>query len=86
MLSSLHLMAKFKVECVKQAIDENSNMDIVEQMLAHEPVKELVIRKLLIFKSYQIDPKEIKCHFQSWGKHETMFLTIGFCLYKSQSS
>jgi len=25
-----------------------------------------------------MDPKNIKCLFQWWGKHETMFLIIGF--------
>jgi hypothetical protein len=79
-------MEKFKVECVKQAIDENSNMIFLNKLLAYDSVEELLIRKLLIFKSCQMDPKEIKCHFQLWGKHKTMFLTIGFCFNKSQSS
>jgi hypothetical protein len=25
-----------------------------------------------------VDPKDIKCPFQWWGKHEAMFRTIGF--------
>jgi hypothetical protein len=40
--------------------------------------KELVIKKLLIFKRYQVGPKNIKCPLQWWGKHEVMFPTIGF--------
>jgi hypothetical protein len=47
--------------------------------------KELVIRELLIFKHYQMDPKNIKCNLQwwgIWGKHETMFLTIGFLAHQ----
>jgi hypothetical protein len=32
----------------------------------------------MIFRCYQVDPKDIKCPLQWWGKHETMFPTIGF--------
>jgi hypothetical protein len=32
----------------------------------------------LIFKHYQMDPKDIKFFFQWWGKYEAMFPTIGF--------
>jgi hypothetical protein len=35
-------------------------------------------RKLLIFKCYQVDVKDIKCPLQWWEKHESMFLIIGF--------
>jgi hypothetical protein len=35
-------------------------------------------KKLLSFRHYQVDPKEIKCHFQWWGKHEAMFHIAGF--------
>jgi len=40
--------------------------------------KEFVTREQSIFKRYQVDPKDIKCPFQWWGKHEAMFPTIGF--------
>jgi hypothetical protein len=40
--------------------------------------KEFVTREQLIFKRYQVDPKDIKCPLQWWGKHEAMFPTIGF--------
>ncbi len=54
-------------------------MDIFEQIVnINELVEELVKRELLIFKKYQLDVKDIKCHFQWWQKHETMFSTIGF--------
>ncbi len=33
---------------------------------------------MLIFKCYQVDSKEIKCPFQWWTKHETIFPRIGF--------
>jgi len=35
-------------------------------------------RKLLIFKRYQLYVKDIKCLFQWWQKHETMFPIVGF--------
>jgi hypothetical protein len=44
-----------------------------------EPTMELVNKELLIFKRYQVDVKNIKCPLQWWEKHESMFLTIGFC-------
>jgi hypothetical protein len=34
--------------------------------------------ELLILRHYQVDPKDIKCPLQWWGKHETMFPIIGF--------
>jgi hypothetical protein len=43
-----------------------------------EPVVELVNKELLIFKRFQVDPKEIKWPLQWWQKHEYMFPTIGF--------
>jgi hypothetical protein len=43
-----------------------------------EPMTELVHKELLIFKRFQVDPKEIKCLLQWWQKHESMFPTIGF--------
>jgi hypothetical protein len=35
-----------------------------------EPPKELVDIKLLIFKQYQVDVKNIKCCFQCWQKQK----------------
>jgi hypothetical protein len=34
--------------------------------------------ELLIFKHYQVDPKDVKCPFQRWGKHEAMFSIVDF--------
>jgi hypothetical protein len=44
--------------------------------------KELVTKELLVFKCYQVDPKDIKCPFQWWGRHEAMFPTIGFLAHQ----
>jgi hypothetical protein len=74
----LHPMKKI-VECVYQTGDEDSSLDIFQQTTStSEPSKELVTKELLIFKHYQVDPKNIKCPLQWWGKHEAMFLTFGF--------
>jgi hypothetical protein len=43
-----------------------------------ELVMELVNRELLIFKRFQMDPKEIKWPLQWWQKHESMFPIVGF--------
>jgi hypothetical protein len=29
-----------------------------------------------------VDPKDIKCHFQWWGKHEAMFPIVGFLVHQ----
>jgi len=74
----LHPMTKF-VGCVDQIIDEDYNLDIFQQIApTSEPTKEIVTKELLIFTHFQMDPKNIKCLFQWWGKYETMFPTIGF--------
>ncbi len=73
-----HPMTKF-VGCVDQISDEDSSLDIFEQTAStSEPSKELVIKELLIFRCYQMDPKDIKYPLQWWGKHEVMFPIIDF--------
>jgi len=74
----LHPMTKY-VGCVNQIIDEDYNLHIFQQIAStSEPTKELVTFELLIFRHYQMDPKDIKCLFQWWGKYEAMFPTIVF--------
>jgi hypothetical protein len=71
-------MTKF-VQFVDQIVDENCSLDIFQWTTSTtEPTKELVIRELLIFKCYQVDPKNIKCPLQWWGKHACMFPIVGF--------
>jgi hypothetical protein len=71
-------MTKF-VGCVDQIGDEDFSLDIFQQTTSTiEPSKELVTMELLIFRCYQMDPKNIKCPLQWWGKHETMFPIVGF--------
>jgi hypothetical protein len=74
----LHPMIE-SIGCVDQTIDEDCGLDIFQQIVSiSEPTKKLVTMELLIFKHYQVDPKDIMCPLQWWGKHEAMFPTIGF--------
>jgi hypothetical protein len=67
------------VRCVNQIGAENSSLDIFQQTPStNDPSKELVTKVLLIFKHYHIDPKDIKCLLQWWGKHKAMFFIVGF--------
>ncbi len=53
-------------------------MDIFEQIVnTNEPVEKLVKKELLIFRTYLLDVKDIKCPFQWWQKHEAMFIIVG---------
>ncbi len=81
----LHPMTKI-VGCENQIGDEDSNLDIFQQIGSpSEPSKELVTKELLIFKHYQVDPKDIQCPLQWWRNHETMFPTIGFLAHQMLS-
>jgi hypothetical protein len=58
------------------------SLDIFEQTIStNEPIEKLVKRELLIFRKYQLDVKDIKCLFQWWQKHETMFFYS--CIFSS---
>ncbi len=55
-----------------QGVDEDYNLNIFEMIMnTNESTKELVIIKLLIFKQYEADVKDIKQLLQWWEKHET---------------
>jgi hypothetical protein len=44
---------KYEVVCVKQAFDEDSNLDFFEQIVdTTKPMKILVTKELLIFRCY----------------------------------
>jgi len=54
-------------------------LDIFEQIsISNESTTKFVTKKMLIFRCYLVDSKEIKCPFQWWTKHETIFPRIGF--------
>jgi len=45
-------------------MDENYTLDIFEMMArTSEPTKELIRKKLLVYKCYKMDVKNIKCFF-----------------------
>jgi hypothetical protein len=75
----LHLLVESKGVVVDQRVEKDNNLDIFE-MIANtiKPTIKLMNRKLLIFKHYQMDVKEIKCPLKWWEKHESMFLIIGY--------
>jgi hypothetical protein len=65
--------------CVDQTGYEDSNLDIFQQIYVHKwAIKRTCHQGTIIFKHYQVDPKNIKCPLQWWGKHEAMFPTIIF--------
>ncbi len=72
-------MVEFERGVVDQRAKKDNNLDIFE-MIANtiKPTIKLMNRKLLIFKHYQMDVKEIKCPLKWWEKHESMFLIIGY--------
>jgi hypothetical protein len=75
----LHLMQNYDIESTKHRSYENNNLDIFKMIAnKNELVTELVNKKFLIIKKFQVDPKEIECPMQWWQKHESMFHTIGF--------
>jgi len=47
-----------------------------------EQTKALINTKFYIFKWYQMNMKDIKCHFHWWEKHPSMFSTIGLFNYQ----
>jgi hypothetical protein len=54
-----------------QGVDEDYNLNIFEMIMnTNELAKELVIRKLFIFKQSEVDVKNIKHPLQWWEKHE----------------
>ncbi len=78
----LHSMIE-SIGCIIQTTDEDFNLDFFQQIAStSKPLKELVIKELLIFRHYWMDPKDIKCPFQWWGKHRAMFPTFGFLAHQ----
>jgi hypothetical protein len=60
----LHPLSETKSSFVNK-FDENNSLDIFE-MVAHtnDLVKELVNQEFMIFPSFQVDAKDIKCHLE----------------------
>ncbi len=79
-----HLHPLFEVQSpFVRRIDEVNNFNNFEMVAnTSDLTKELVNRKLLIFKKYLLDAKDIKCLLKWWKKYETMLSTIGFLINK----
>jgi hypothetical protein len=77
----LHPMTKF-IGCVNQITHEDCSLDIFQPTIAStsQSTKKLVTRELLIFRHYQVNPKDIKCPFQTIPsgsqRHQMSFLDI----------
>jgi hypothetical protein len=75
----LHHIVDCDVESIEHRSYEKSKLDIFEMTTnISELIIELVNREFLIFRRFQMHPKEIKYLLQWWPKHESMFSTIGF--------
>jgi hypothetical protein len=58
----LHLVVNYDVEFKEHTSYEDINMYIFEMTTnTNEPMTKLVNREFLIFRRFQVDPKEIKC-------------------------
>ncbi len=61
MLSSFALLSLY----IDKGVDENYSLDIFKMTTnINELMKELVNKKLLIFKKFEMNVKDIKCHRQ----------------------
>ncbi len=79
----LHPAVGLENEFVEQILDANCNFDNFETIeITSEPSKKIVKRKLLIFKCYQVNVKEITCLLRWWEKYEMLFLIVGFLIWK----
>jgi hypothetical protein len=68
---------------IDEGVDENYGLDIFKMTTnINELMKKLVNKKLLIFRGFQINVKDIKCHHQWLEKHEFMFPIIKFLTYQ----
>ncbi len=85
---AISMSLKFKDEInfatFDNLLEEDGNVVYKFSCLASNIKNEVTqVLELLIFMHYQVDVKDIKCPFQWWEKHESMFPTIGFVLDKS---
>jgi hypothetical protein len=67
----LHHVVECDVESTKHKSYEINNLYIFEMTISlNKLITKLINRELLIFRRFQVDPKEIKCLLQ---RHESMF-------------
>jgi hypothetical protein len=73
----LHPVVEFEIEFVEQIVYADYNLKLFEMVAwTSEPSKKIVKKRLLIFRHYQVDVKEITCPLQWWEKHEVMFFIV----------
>jgi hypothetical protein len=73
----LHPLDNSNKTIVNERVEEDYNLDIFKMTIfAFELVIKLIDREVLMFKHFQVDVKEINCHFQWWEKHESMNFPI----------
>jgi hypothetical protein len=61
----LHPLVRLDMNC--DIFVQDCNLDIFKQITStSEPIEKLLKRELLVFKKYQLDVKDIKCHFHWW--------------------
>jgi hypothetical protein len=57
-------LVEFENDFANQGVNEDFSLDIFEMIVnTNEPTRKVVNRKLVIFKQYQVDVKNIKCFF-----------------------
>jgi hypothetical protein len=62
-------LIEYESNIIDQRVNDNYNLDIFEiTTRTNEPTKELVKRKLLMLKHFQVDVKKIKMPFLVVGK------------------
>jgi hypothetical protein len=75
-------MAKFGLMANMQT-DEKNSLDIFEMSTGtNEPTKEVVNKKLLMLRRFQVNIKDIKCPLEWWAKHKLYFQLWHFLLVK----
>ncbi len=60
----LHLVIEFEIGCEIQVVDEYHHLNIFEHLSNTSKLVKQLVKKLLMFGCYQVDPQKIKCFFQ----------------------
>jgi hypothetical protein len=71
-------MAKFGPMANMQTVEENSLEIFLMSIRTNEPTKEVVNKKLLIIRRFQVNVKDIKCPLEWWAKHKSLFPIVAF--------
>jgi hypothetical protein len=59
--------------------DEENNLKIFLMSTGtNEPTKEVMNKKLVMIKRFQVNVKDIKCPLEWWAKHKSLFPIVAF--------